>query len=116
MFARVVQFSPDSDAAAEFVRLIQEKVLPIVCAQPGCIVAFVEPPRKASRSVLGVSVWDSKMDAEHYSRECFPDIENMLRPFLKRAPKLRTFEVREIRDVAVLDARWGAKPTSLLVQ
>jgi hypothetical protein len=116
MFARVVQFSPDSGAAAEFVLLIQEKLLPIVCAQPGCIVAFVEPPRKASRSVLGVSVWDSKIDAERYSRECFPDIENMLRPFLKRAPKLRTFEVREIRDVAVLDPRSGAKPTSLLVQ
>ena len=116
MFARVVQFSPDSDAAAEFVQLIQEKVLPIVCRQPGCIVAFVEPPRKASRSVLGVSVWDSKMDAERYSRECFPEIENMLRPFLKCAPKLRTFKVREIREVAVLNARLGAKPTSPLAQ
>lgn len=96
MLARIVEYSPSSDAAAEFVQLIQKKVLPIVKGQEGCICAFVDLSHNAGPVILGVSVWKTKADAERYRREGYPDIEEMLRPFLKCGPKLRTFEVREI--------------------
>ena len=101
MFARVVEFSPASDAAAQFVQLIQEKALPIVKALAGCIGAFVQLQENAGQVVLGLSVWKSKKDAERYRLGCYPDIEEMLRPFLKCGVKLRTFEVREIKDIIV---------------
>ena len=101
MFARIFEFAPASDAAAQFVEIIQEKALPIVRAQTGCLEAFVELPRTAWPIVLGVSVWRSRADAERYRRECYPDIEEMLRPFLRCNPKLRTFEVREIGHIAL---------------
>jgi hypothetical protein len=101
MFARVVEFSPTSDAAAQFVQLIQEKALPIVKAQAGCIGAFVQPQQNAGQVVLGLSVWKTKADAERYRLGCYPDIEEMLRPFLKCGPKLHSFEVREIKEVIV---------------
>jgi len=98
MFARVVEYSPASDAASQLVRAIEETVLRIVKAQGGCVTAFVE---LRGQAVMGVSVWQSKADAERYNRECYPDINTMLRPFLKCDPELHTFEVREIGSVVV---------------
>jgi hypothetical protein len=98
MFARVVEFLPATDAASQFVRVIEETVLRIVKAQVGCIAGFVE---LRGQTVLGVSVWESTADAARYSRECYPEIESMLRPFLQCDPELHTFEVREIGSVVV---------------
>jgi hypothetical protein len=98
MFARVVEFSPASDAASQFVRVIEETVLRMVKAQAGCVAAFVE---LRGQTVLGVSVWESTADAARYSRQCYPEIKAMLRPFLNCDPELHTFEVREIGSVVV---------------
>jgi hypothetical protein len=111
MFARVVEFSPTSEAAShQFVRVIEETALRMVKAQAGCIAAFVE---LRGQAVLGVSVWESKSDAERFSRECYSDIENILRPFLKCAPELHTFKVREIGSVVMrVRATAGRTPDS----
>jgi hypothetical protein len=98
MFARVVEYSPVSDAASELVRVVKDTALRIVKAQAGCVTAFVE---LRGHAVLGVSVWASTADAERYIRDCYPEIETMLRPFLKCDPELHTFEVREIGSVVV---------------
>jgi hypothetical protein len=98
MFARVVEYSPASDAASQFVRAMEETVLRMVKAQAGCVTAFVE---LRGQAVLGVSVWESTAEAARYSRECYPEIKAMLRPFLKCDPEIHTFEVREIGSVAV---------------
>jgi hypothetical protein len=98
MFARVVEYSPASEAALQFIRGLEETVLRIVRAQAGCVTAFVE---LRGQSVLGVSVWESSADAARYGRECYPEIKAMLRPFLKCDPEVHTFEVREIGSVVV---------------
>ena len=98
MFARVVEYSPASHAASQFVRAIEDTALRIVKAQAGCVTAFVE---LRGQAVLGVSVWASTAEAERFNRECYPEIKTMLRPFLKCDPELHTFEVREIGSVVV---------------
>ena len=98
MFARVVEYSPATDAASEFVRVVEDTALRIVKAQAGCVTAFVE---LRGQAVLGVSVWESTAEAARYSRECYPEIKTMLRPFLKCDPEIHTFEVREIGSVVV---------------
>jgi hypothetical protein len=98
MFALVVEFSPASDAASQFVQVIEQTALRMVKAQAGCIAAFVD---LRGQVVMGVSIWGSKSDAERFSRECYPDIENTLRPFLKCDPELHTFEAREIESVTL---------------
>jgi hypothetical protein len=98
MFARVIEFSPTSDAATRFIQVIEQTALRIVKAQAGSIAAFVI---LRGQVVMGVSVWESRSDAERFSRECYPEIENILRPFLKCDPKLQTFEAREIDSVNV---------------
>jgi hypothetical protein len=98
MFARVVEFSPDSEASAQFVEVVEQTALRFVKAQSGCVAAFVEV---RGQVVLGVSVWESTSDAERYGLECYPDIGNLLRPFLKCAPELHTYNVRDIASVVV---------------
>jgi len=98
MFARVVEYSPASDAASQFVRVVEDTALRIVKAQSGCVTAFVE---LRGQAVLGVSVWESPADAARYSLGCYLEIKAMLRPFLKCDPELHTFEVREIGSVVV---------------
>ena len=97
MLARVVEYSPASDAASQFVRVVEDTALRIVKAQAGCVTAFVE---LRGQAVLGVSVWESPADAR-YSLGCYLEIKAMLRPFLKCDPELHTFEVREIGSVVV---------------
>jgi hypothetical protein len=108
MFARVLEFSSTSGAATKLVQVIEETALRMIKTQDGCVTAFVE---RRGDVVIGVSVWDSKSDAERFSSECYPDIEYMLRPFLKGAPKLRTIEARKIESVAVR-ARGMVRQTS----
>jgi hypothetical protein len=98
MFARVVEFSPTSEAASELVRVIEETALRMVKAQAGCITAYVD---LRGQVVMGVSVWESTADAARFSRECYPEIEDMLRPFLKCDPILHTFKVREIGTIVM---------------
>jgi hypothetical protein len=108
MFARVLEFSPTSGAATKLVQVIQETALRLVKTQAGCVTAFVE---RREDVVIGVSVWESKSDAERYCSECYADIENMLRPFLTCAPKLRTIEARKIESVTA-GARGMVRQTS----
>lgn len=89
MFARVVEFSPRSEAAADFTTAVEGTALRIVRAQAGCIAAYLEVRGKL---VVGTSVWESPSAAERYSRECYPAIEKMLRPWLTRTPTIRTFD------------------------
>jgi hypothetical protein len=89
MFARVVEFSPTSEAASQLVRVIEETALRMVKAQAGCVAAFVQV---RGQVVMGLSVWKSPSDAQRYSRECYPDIENILRPFLKMRPRAPHFQ------------------------
>lgn len=42
MFARIVEFSPTSDAAAQFVEVVGETALRIVKGQSGCVAAWVK--------------------------------------------------------------------------
>jgi quinol monooxygenase YgiN len=97
MFARVVEFLPTSEAAAQFVQIVQAKVLPNVKAQPGCVNASIEHLHNNEQVVLGVSVWNSKADAERYHLACYGEIEEMFRPFLKRKPTLGTFEGEDVQ-------------------
>lgn len=111
MVTRVVEFAPTSDAAAEFVGIIQGTALRIVRQQAGCIAAFVQVHQQV---VLGLSVWRSAADAERCSRECYPDIEQMLRGFLKCNPKVYTFHSRNIESVRarMLQHRSGRRTVS----
>ena len=90
MLARVVEFAPNSDAAAQFVETVEATVLRIVRTQNGCIAAFLQVRGEV---IVGLSFWESTSAAERYSRSAYTDIVNTLRPMLKCAPKVCMYEV-----------------------
>ncbi len=95
MLARVVEFRPSSEAAAQFTKFVEMTVLGIVHTQAGCVAAFVQ---LHGDCVLGVSIWQSTTAAERYSGECYPNIMEMLRPFLTCDPKVSTFDTRALNS------------------
>ncbi len=111
MFARIVELVATSDAAAEFVQILHAQVLPKVKAQKGCLGAFVELPTGGA-VVMGLSLWESRRHAEHFRQGCYSEIEEMLLPFLKSKPTVRTIEVPEIGKI-VVHARAMAARASL---
>lgn len=86
MLARVVAFSAASVAAAEFTKVVEETALR---DRSGCIATLVQIRGQA---VMEVSIWESASAAEHYSSECYSDLQRMLRPYLKCDSKLYTFD------------------------
>ncbi len=95
MFARIVKFSPVSQAGAQFIGVLQNHVLRMIKAQEGCITALVQPAQPKTLHVIGISIWESKSFAERFHRECYMDIEQLLRPLLQCDPTLYTFEFND---------------------
>ncbi len=93
MLARIVEFRPASEAAAQFAKVVEETTLGIAQAQAGCVAAFIEAQEDC---VLAVSIWKSTNAVERYGRECYPELVKMLRPFLTCDPKVSTFDTREL--------------------
>lgn len=91
MFTRVVEFSPASDAAAEFTKIVEQTGLGK--AQAGCIAVFV---KAVGQSVIAVSVWQCPASAERFARECYPSIVETLRPFLRCTPSVCTLDMRQL--------------------
>jgi heme-degrading monooxygenase HmoA len=44
--------------------------------------------------VLGLSLWNSKEDAERYHREQYPQVHDTLKHLLEGEPIIRTFDVQ----------------------
>ena len=93
MFARVVEFTPVSGAAIDFVNVVEETALRLVKVQAGCIGAFVH---SVGRRVIGVSLWESSSAADRYQRVYCPAILAMLRPYLAAEPKVYLFSMMVI--------------------
>jgi hypothetical protein len=106
MFARVAEFSTRSDLGRDFIRVLLEKALPILEAQPGFVDASVlTTENDEPYGVLGVSIWIDRVRAERYARNQYPKIEEMLRPLLATAPRIRTFRVAAISSQGSQDGR-----------
>ena len=93
MFTRVVELTSKSGKSKELASAINEKAVPILKKQPGFVdetilVSDTEPTR-----VLGLSFWNSTEDAERYHREHYSRIVDVLKPVLKKDPKVETFNV-----------------------
>ena len=93
MFTRIVELHVKPEKKDELSQRLRNEVLPILQKQPGFVdlinlVHETEPER-----ALAISFWKTKEDAERYHRENYNRITDMLKPLLKRDPKVETFNV-----------------------
>lgn len=92
MYSRNVSFKLKSKSAAEFTRIVEGEVIPLLRRQKGFddAISFIAPDRNEA---VAISLWDKKEDAEAYSQKTFPEILKALSKVLEGAPKVETFEV-----------------------
>ena len=92
MFARHVSFRLKPNSVADFTRIIENEVLPLLRKQKGFQdeITFVVP---GGTEAIGISLWDQKESAEAYNRESYADVLKALAKILEGSPQLKTFEV-----------------------
>ena len=89
MFARhvVVRLKPKS--AAEFTRLVETEVIPLLRRQKGFLdeITFISPDLTQA---VGNSFWETQADAEAYSRKGYPEVVKALERVLDGTPTVGT--------------------------
>ena len=72
--------------------MFDREILPLLQKQNGFQdeIAFVDQDR---RQVLAISLWQSKEDADTYSRDTYPQVLKTLSRVIEGAPQVRNYEV-----------------------
>jgi quinol monooxygenase YgiN len=92
MFARSVSIRLKPNAVAEFIKLIETEVLPVLRKQKGFQdkITLVDP---TGRDALGISLWDQKANADAYAKTGYPEAIKNLNKVVEGTPKVQTYEV-----------------------
>jgi heme-degrading monooxygenase HmoA len=92
MFTRHVTIKLKANSAAEFTRVIENEIIPLLRKQKGFRdeVTFVVPERLEA---IALSFWDTKEDAEAYNRTGYQEVLKTLSKVVEGDPKIETYEV-----------------------
>jgi len=92
MFTRHVTMKLRTNSIAEFTRLIENEIIPLLRKQKGFRdeVTLVAPGRSEA---VANSFWDTKEDAEAYNRAGYQEVLKTLSKAVEGTPKIETFEV-----------------------
>lgn len=92
MFTRRAVFRLRADSSAEFTRIVEGDVLPMLRVQEGCRHedTFISP--QLSEAVLN-SYWDTQAPAEAYGRAGYLDSLKSLAGMLDGEPRVESFHV-----------------------
>jgi heme-degrading monooxygenase HmoA len=92
MYSRNVSFKLKAKSTAEFTRILEGEIIPLLRRQKGFEdeISFVSPERNEA---VAISLWDKKDDAEAYNRKTYPDVLKALSRVIEGAPKVEIFEV-----------------------
>src|ERR1700687_1834592 len=93
MFARIVEFIPKLEKKEEFVKVIRNEVLPILKKQPGFLEILPFLPESVTEKTITVTLWAEKGDAERYEREIYPQVAEIVKPYLTTAITFKHYVV-----------------------
>ena len=92
MFARTVRMQLKPNSAAEFTRVLEKEVIPLLRKQKGFEdeLTFIVP---GGREAVGISLWDQRENAEAYSRGSYAEVLKALAKVLDGSPQVQIWEV-----------------------
>jgi len=92
MIARSVSFHLKPGRAADFTKLLDKDIIPMLRKQKGFQdeIAFVTA---GGADAVGISVWDLKENAETYARNGYPGVLTALKDVVEGTPQVQTYEV-----------------------
>ena len=90
MYARKVRVKLRPNGAAEFSRILEEKIDPLLRRQAGfqAEISLVAPQRNEA---IVISFWDNQEDADAYNHLAYLDVLRLLSTVVKRIPTVETF-------------------------
>ncbi len=91
MFGRQVTMKLKDNSAAELTRIADNEIIPILRKQKGFRDETTFIAAERSEAVAN-SFWDTKEDAEAYSRTAYPDVLKTLSNVIEGTPTVKTFE------------------------
>lgn len=92
MYARHVAFNLKPIKREELIHTFENEILPLLQKQNGFSdeITFVSPD---GRQVVAISLWESKDNADRYSRETYPTVLKSLARVVEGTPEVRGYEV-----------------------
>ncbi len=92
MFARNVSIRLKSNTLRDFQQTFEKEVLPLLRKQPGFRdeITFADDNKT---DVTAISLWESKEQAENYSKNTYPTVLKTLDKFLDGPPKVHVSHV-----------------------
>ena len=92
MIARSISFHLKPGRAAEFTKILDNEVIPVLRKQKGFqdTIALVAP---GGADALGISVWDLKENVETYARGAYAGVLKALDQVVEGTPRVQTYEV-----------------------
>jgi heme-degrading monooxygenase HmoA len=92
MYARNVTLKLKANSAAEFTKTLENDVLPVMRKQHGFKdeITFVAPD---GAEALAISLWESKENAESYSRDTYPQVLTSLAKVVEGTPEVDAYQV-----------------------
>jgi heme-degrading monooxygenase HmoA len=93
MFARNLAIRLKPNSLAEFARIFDNEVLPILRKQTGFRDEITFSNSLTGMDVVAISLWDTKEHAEAYNEAGYPEVLKTLSKVLDGAPRVRVSDV-----------------------
>jgi hypothetical protein len=92
MFARNVSIRLKANSVAQFTKVMEDEIIPLLRKQKGFRdeIAFVAPDGKEA---VGISLWDQKESADAYNREGYPQVLKAMSKVTEGTPQVHSYEV-----------------------
>lgn len=113
MFARSVSIRLKPNRVADFTRIVESDILPLLRQQRGFRdeITLILPE---GMQAVGISLWDSPEDANAYSGAAYPQVLQTLQEVTDGSPEVHVFEVSNstFHGISTGAARAGIGRTS----
>jgi heme-degrading monooxygenase HmoA len=92
MYARHISFNLKPVKREELTQTFENEILPLLQKQNGFAdeITLVSPEGKQA---VAISLWESKENADRYSRETYPQVLKSLAKVVEGTPEVRGYEV-----------------------
>ena len=93
MYARNVSLNLKANSQSDFVRMLENDVLPVLRKQSGFKdeITFVAPN---GTDALAISLWEKRENAEAFGRDAYPGVLQSLATVIDGTPRVETYEVK----------------------
>src|ERR1700694_3403322 len=92
MFARNVSMNLKPNTLTEFLKTMENEIVPLLRKQKGFQDEITLSVR-GGREVVAISFWDQNKSAQEYHLSGYPQVLKILEKFLDGTPHIRTFDV-----------------------